>query len=60
MAEFTTLWQQNRGVRYLLCKVDVLSKQANVIPMRNKKIATVIAALNQLFDEAKTKPKFIR
>ena len=53
-------WHENRGVRYLLCQIDVLSKVAHVIPLRNKKAETVIAGLNRLFDvEAKTVPKFI-
>ena len=34
----------NKGVRYLLCAIDIFSKYAWVVPLRDKKGTTIVKA----------------
>ena len=34
----------NKGIRYLLCAIDLLSKYAWVVPIKDKKEVTIVIA----------------
>ena len=54
MQKFSKL---NKGYRYLITCIDIFSKFAWVIPLKNKKGITIKSALQKIFN--KRKPKFL-
>ena len=49
----------NKGIRYLLCSIDLFSKYAWVIPVKDKKVATIVNAFQRILDNSKRKPNII-
>ena len=49
----------NRGFRFLLCVIDIYSKYAWVIPLKDKKGITIINTFQKILDESKRKPNKI-
>ena len=49
----------NRGIRYLLCAIDLFSKYAFAIPLKNKKGTTIANAFQSTLDNSKRKPNKI-
>ena len=37
LADMQSLSRKNKGIRYLLCAIDLYSKYASVIPLKDKK-----------------------
>uniref|UniRef100_A0A914HTU3 Integrase catalytic domain-containing protein n=1 Tax=Globodera rostochiensis TaxID=31243 RepID=A0A914HTU3_GLORO len=48
LADFQTLSRHNRGHRYLLVAIDVLSKRLFVVPLRNKRAEEMLEAFKKL------------
>ena len=46
----------NRGIRYLLRVIDLFSKYAWVVPLKDKKGATITNAFQKILDNSKRKP----
>ena len=46
----------NKGIWYLLCAIDLLSKYAWVVPLKDKKRVTVVNAFQKILDSSKRKP----
>ena len=57
LADMSNISSVNDGVKFLFIAIDVFSRLAYVIPLRNKKIPTIIDAFTQIIDE--TKPHII-
>src|SRR5579859_3658577 len=51
LADLSSISKQNDGIRYLLTVIDVFSKYAWVIPLKNKGAKTVCQALETVFEE---------
>ena len=49
----------NKGIRFLLCVIDIYSKYAWVIPLKDKKGITVIIVIQKNWDKSKGKPNKI-
>ena len=49
----------NEGTRFLLCAIDIFSKYAWVIPVKDKKGSTIINAFQNNLDESNYKPNKI-
>ena len=49
----------NKGIRYLLCAIDLFSKYAFVVPLKDKKGLTIANAFQSILDSSKRKPKKI-
>ena len=49
----------NKRMRFLLCVIDIFSKYAWVIPLKDKKGVTITNAFQKLLNESKRKPKKI-
>ena len=49
----------NKGIRYLLCAVDLFSKYAWVGPLKDKKGVSIVNALQKILDSSKRKPNKI-
>ena len=46
----------NKGFRFLLCVIDIYSKYASVIPLKDKKGITITNAFQKLLDDSNLKP----
>ena len=49
----------NKGIRYLLCAIDLFRKYAWVVPLKDKKGVTIVNAFQNSLDNSKRKPKKI-
>ena len=49
----------NKGIRYLLCSIDLFSKYAWVVPLKEKKSITIVNAFQGILDSSKRKPNKI-
>ena len=45
----------NKGIKYLLCAIDLLSKYAFVVPLKDKKVSTIANAFQIILDNSKRK-----
>ena len=57
LVEMQKFSKMNKGYRYLLTCIDIFSKYAFVIPLKDKKGITIKNALQKIFNERK--PKFL-
>ena len=46
----------NKGFRFLLCVIDIFSKYAWVIPLKDKKGISIVNAFQKILDDSKRKP----
>ena len=46
----------NKGIRFLLCVIDIFSKYAWVIPLKDKKCITITNASQNFLKESNPKP----
>ena len=49
----------NKGVRYLLCAIDLFSKHGFVVPLKYKKGITIANAFQSILNNSKRKPNKI-
>ena len=49
----------NKGIRFLLCIIDIFSKYAWVFPLKDKKGVTIVNAFQKIIDDSKRKPNKI-
>ena len=49
----------NKGIRYLLCAIDLFSKYAFVVPLKDKKGTIIVNAFQSILDSSKRKPSKI-
>ena len=54
-----SLSKYNKGVKYLLCVIDLLSKYAWVIPIKNKKGTSIVNAFKKILSDSNRKPNKI-
>ena len=58
LADMQLLSKFNKGFRYLLCGIDLFSKYASVIPIKDKKNTSIVNAFNKIISEKKSQIKF--
>ena len=46
------LSKQNKGIKYLLCVIDLFRKYAFVAPLKNKKGASVVKGFKKIVNES--------
>ena len=46
----------NKGIRYLLCVIDLFSRYAWVIPLKNKKGESIFEGFENILDDSNRKP----
>ena len=44
LADMQSLSKYNKGIKYLLCAIDLLSKYAWFIPIKDKKVVSIVDA----------------
>ena len=49
----------NKGIRYLLSAIDLFSKYAFVVPLKDKKGTTIVNAFQRILNNSKRKPNKI-
>ena len=53
------LSKNNKGIRYLLCAIDLFSKYAFVVSLKDKKGVTITNTFQNILDKSKRKPNKI-
>ena len=53
------LSRHNKGIRFLLCVIDILSKYAWVVPLKDKKGVSIVKAFQSILKQSNKKPNKI-
>ena len=59
LADIQSLSRKNKGIKYLLCAIDLYSKYAFVIPLKDKKGISIVNAFNKIIKQSNRKPNKI-
>ena len=59
LADIQSLSRNNKGIKYLLCVIDLYSKYAFVVPLKDKKGIIIVNAFNKIFKQSERKPNKI-
>ena len=59
LADMQSLSKFNKGFKYLLCAINLFSKYAWVIPIKDKKRASIVNACKKLISKRQRKPNKI-
>ena len=59
LADMQSLSRKNKGIKYLLCAIDLYSKYAFVIPLKDKKVISIVNAFNKIIKQSNRKPNKI-
>ena len=49
----------NKGIRFLLCVIDIFSKYAWVVPLKDNKVVSIVAIFQSILKESNRKPNKI-
>ena len=59
LADMPLLSKFNKGIKYLLCVIDLFSKYTFVVPLKDKKGASIVNAFQSILDKSGRKPNKI-
>ena len=59
LADMQLISNFNKGFRFLLCIIDIFSKYAWVVPLKDKEDVTIVNAFQKILDDSKRKPNKI-
>ena len=59
LAAMQSLSRKNKGIKYLLCVIDLYSKYMFVIPLKDKKGISIVNAFNKIIKQSNRKPNKI-
>ena len=59
LADTQSLSKKNKGIKYLLCAIDLFSKYTVVIPLKDKKGISIVNAFNKIIKQSNRKPNKI-
>ena len=59
LADMQSLSRKNKGIKYLLCAIDLYSKYAFVIQLKDKKGISIVNAFNKIIKQSNRKPNKI-
>ena len=59
LADMQSLSRKNKGIKYLLCAIDLFSKYAFVAPFKDKKGISIVNAFNKIIKQYNKKPNKI-
>ena len=51
LADMQSLSKKNKGIKYLLCAIDLYSKYAFVIPLKDKKGISIVNAFDKIIKQ---------
>ena len=55
LADMQSLSRKNKGIKYLLCAIDLYSKYAFVIPLKDKKGISIVNAFNKIIKQSNSR-----
>ena len=55
LADMQLISKYNKGVRYLLCVIDLFRRYAWVIPLKNKKRESIVEGFKKILDDSNRK-----
>ena len=53
LADMQSLSKYNKGIKYLLCAIDLFSKYAWVIPLKDKKVTSIVNAFKEIISKGR-------
>ena len=59
LADMQLISKFNKETRFLLCFIDIFSKYAWVVPLKDKKGVSIVAAFQSILKQSNRKPKKI-
>ena len=59
LADMQLLSKYNKGIRFLLCVIDIFSKYAWVVPLKDKKAISIVKAFQSILKQSNRKPNKI-
>ena len=59
LADMQLISRYNKGIRFLLCVIDTLNKYAWVVPLKDKKGASIVVAFQSILQQSHRKPNKI-
>ena len=59
LADIQSISRKNKSINYLLCDIDLYSKYAFVIPLKDKKGISIVNAFNKIIKQSNRKPNKI-
>ena len=59
LADMQSLSRKDKGIKYLLCVIDLYSKDAFVVPLKDKKGISFVNAFNKIIKQSERKPNKI-
>ena len=59
LADTQSLSKKSKGIKYLLCAIDLFSKYAFVVPLKDKKGISIVNAFNKIIKQSNRKPNKI-
>ena len=59
LGDMQSLSRKNKGIKYLLCAIDLYSKYAFVIPLKDKKGISIVNAFDKIIKQSNSKPNKI-
>ena len=59
LADMQLLSKYNKGIRFLLCVIDIFSKYAWVVPLKDKKGISIVKAFQSILKQSNKKPNKI-
>ena len=59
LADTQSLSKKNKGIKYLLCTIDLFSKYAFVVPLKDKKGISIVNAFDKIIKQSNRKPNKI-
>ena len=59
LADMQLLSRYNKGIRFLLCVIDIFSKYAWVVPLKDKKGISIVKAFQSILKQSNRKPNKI-
>ena len=59
LADTRLLSKKNKGIKYILCAMDLFGKYAFVVPLKDKKGITITNAFNKIIKQSNRKPNKI-
>ena len=55
LADMQLLSKYNKGIRFLLCVIDIFSKYTSVVPLKDKKGASIVTAFQSILKQSNSR-----
>ena len=59
LADMQSLSRKNKGIKYLLCVIDLFSEYIFVVPLKDKKVISIVNAFDKIIKQSNRKPNKI-